>query len=419
MLRPSDVVRGERRRIGPPATLATMTTLFDLRTIFLVGACTTALGAMAFVGLERMYRPAAGAMRRYALALVAMAFGQTLLALRGGLPDWLSYFGTNLFVSVGVVLTTDATFRLFGRAQPRRLVGAQLAALALLWAWLGNDPADVADRVIATAVVQFGWVAACVYVIRRSDAYGRQPYVRTLATFFGGYALVHLLRGIAAVLGVTSASGGVFAPSAAQVGFGLLFALSPIALAMIVQMMLHARISGELHRRATTDELTGLHSRRQFFELSRERLRARRAAGAVHHLLMIDLDHFKSVNDRFGHSVGDRALQHAARVLKKAMKGHGLLGRYGGEEFCALIRSGSDADANRTIDELRRALEAAPIRAGTSTIVLTASIGAVPVDDAESLERVMVHADHCVYRAKTEGRNRVVRFGEMLAEPAV
>jgi diguanylate cyclase (GGDEF)-like protein len=397
-----------------------MTALFDLRTIFLVGACTTALGAMAFMGLARMYRPAATAMRHYALALVAMAIGLTLLALRGaGLSDWLSYGGTNWLVSVGIVLTTDATLRLFGRTPPLWLFVGQVTGLAALWGWLGSDPDAVGERVLATSAVQFVWVAVCVHAIRRSDAYGHQPYVRTLATFFAGYAMVHLLRGIATLMGVHSAAGGVFAPSPAQVGFGLLFALSPIALAMIVQMMLHARISGELHRRATTDELTGLHSRRHFFELSRERLRGRRAAGAVHHLLMIDLDHFKSVNDRFGHSVGDRALRHAARVLKKALKNSGLLGRYGGEEFCALIRSSSHADANRTIDELRRALEAAPLRAGPSTIVLTASIGAVPIDDAESLERVLVHADYCVYRAKTEGRNRVVRSGEMLAEPAV
>ncbi|MCO5108179.1 MAG: GGDEF domain-containing protein [Burkholderiaceae bacterium] len=397
-----------------------MTSLFDLRTIFLVGACTTALGAMAFVGLAHMYRPAAAAMHRYALALVCMTVGLTLLALRGaGLPDGLSYVGMNWLVSVGVALTADATLRLFGRAQPAWLFGAEATALALLWGWLGSDPDGVAERVLATSAIQSFAAAACVYAIRRSDAYGRQPYVRTLATFFAGYATVHVLRGVAASLGLGSAAAGVFEPSLAQVGFGLLFALSPIGLAMIVQMMLHARISGELHRRATTDELTGLHSRRHFFELSRERLRGRPAAGAVHHLLMIDLDHFKSVNDRFGHSVGDRALRHAARVLKKALKSSGVLGRYGGEEFCALIRSTSLADANRTIDELRRALEAAPMRAGAATIVLTASIGAVPVDDAESLERVLVHADHCVYQAKTEGRNRVVRFGEMLAEPAV
>jgi len=396
-----------------------MTTLFDMRTIFLVGACTTTLGGLAFLGLQRMYRPAAAALRRFALAMAAMALGLALLALRGALPDWLSYVGTNLLVSVGAVLTVDATMRMFGRMSSRRLLAAQLAALAALWIWLGDDPAQVRERIIATSVVQCSWVFAGALTIRRSDVWGRQRYVRTLAAFLVFYGGVHLMRGIAVVFGAPTLAGGVFAPSSAQVLFGLLFALSPIALAMIVQMMLHARISGELHRRATTDELTGLHARGHFFELSRERLRAHRAPGVVHHLLMIDLDHFKSVNDRFGHSVGDRALRHAARVLKATLRNSGLLGRYGGEEFCALIRSESDSDAHGTIDGLRKALEGTPLHTGQATIHLTASIGVVPVNDAESLERVLVHADHCVYRAKTEGRNRVVRSGEILAEPVV
>ncbi|MCL4773202.1 MAG: GGDEF domain-containing protein [Burkholderiaceae bacterium] len=397
-----------------------MNALFDLRTIFLVGACTSTLAAMTCLGLAPMYRPAAVALHRYALALAGMAIGLTLFALRDtALPDWTSYVGANWFVSAGVVLTADATRRLFGRSQPGWLLGAQMIGLAGLWTWLGSDPDDVPSRVLATAAVQSCAVGACLHAIRRSDAWGREAYVRSLAAFFAGYALIHLSRGIAVLLGVGSVAGGVFAPSPAQTAFGLLFALSPIALALIVQMMLHARISGALHRRATTDELTGLHSRRHFFDLSRERLRARRASDTVHHLLMIDLDHFKSINDRFGHPVGDRALRHAARVLKKATPDSGLLGRYGGEEFCALIGSSSVADANRTIDALRRALESAPLRTGSSTIMLTASIGAVPIRNPESLETVLVHADHCVYRAKTEGRNRVVCFGEMLAEPVV
>lgn len=396
-----------------------MTTLFDMRTIFLVGACTTALGCLAFLGLQRVYRPAADALRNFALALAATALGLALLALRGALPDWLSHIGTNLLVSVGVVLIIDATIRLFGYAPARWLLAAQVAALAAFWIWLGDDPALGRERIIATSVIQCGWIFGGALAIRRSDAWGVQRYVRTLTAFLVLYGAVHLMRGVAVAFGPAAPPGGVFAPDSRQLVFGLLFALSPIALAMIVQMMLHARISSELHRRATTDELTGLHSRGHFFELSRERLRARRATEVVHHLLMIDLDHFKSVNDRFGHSVGDRALRHAARVLKATLRHSGLLGRYGGEEFCALIRSASDDDARRTIDGLRQALEAAPLRAGNSTIHLTASIGAVPVSDAESLERVLVHADHCVYQAKTEGRNRVVRFGEILAEPVV
>ena len=128
--------------------------------------------------------------------------------------------------------------------------------------------------------------------------------------------MVHLLRGIAALMGVHSA-GGVFTPSPAQVGFGLLFALSPIALAMIVQMMLHARISGSCTAAPRPTSSSGC-TRGGTSSNSRERLRGRRAAGAVHHPLMIDLDH-SSRSTTFGHSVGDCALRHAARV-KKALK---------------------------------------------------------------------------------------------------
>lgn len=395
-----------------------MTILFDLRSILLVGACTTALGAVTFIALGRLYRPANAAMHRYALALAMMAFGQALLALRHVVPDWWSYVAANVFVSAGVVLNADATRRLFGRWQPAWSTPALIAGLAASWIWLGIEPDNLAQRILATSAVHALGAAVAAHAVRCSPDYGRQPYVRTLASFFVGYAVVHLLRG-AAVAFDLPAGEGLFEPHPGQTGFGLVFVLSPIGLAMIVQMMLHARISGELHRRATTDELTGLHSRRHFFELSRELLRRRTDPNAIHHLLMIDLDHFKSVNDRFGHSVGDRALRHAARVLRVALQNTGLLGRYGGEEFCALIGSPNEGHADRTIDQLRRALENAPLHAGRITIRLTASIGVVPVRDADSLERVLVHADHCVYRAKTEGRNRVVRFGEMLAEPVV
>jgi diguanylate cyclase (GGDEF)-like protein len=395
-----------------------MTLLFDLRSILLVGACTTALGAVTFIALGRLYRPANAAMHRYALALAMMALGQALLALRHVVPDWWSYVAANVFVSAGVVLNADATRRLFGRGQPAWSTPALIAGLAASWIWLGIEPDNLAQRILATSAVHALGAAVAAHAVRRSPDYGRQPYVRTLASFFAGYAVVHLLRG-AAVAFDLPAGEGLFEPHPGQTGFGLVFVLSPIGLAMIVQMMLHARISGELHRRATTDELTGLHSRRHFFELSRELLRRRTDRNVIHHLLMIDLDHFKSVNDRFGHSVGDRALRHAARVLRVALQNTGLLGRYGGEEFCALIGSPSESHADRTIDQLRRALENAPLHAGRITIRLTASIGVVPVRDADSLERVLVHADHCVYRAKTEGRNRVVRFGEMLAEPVV
>ena len=395
-----------------------MPPFFDPRTAFLVGACMAALGALTFAALQPMYRADAASLRRYAAAMATTAAGLLLLSMRGLLPPILAHASANALMSFGIVACVDATMRLFGRTQPTWLFVLQLAGLALLWAWLDNDPQRARLRVVAFSAVHTLWPAAIAWMIARTPQWRRQGYALALRWLFVGYAGAHLARAVTVWLGA-SVSGGALTPGTSQIAFVLIFVVSPIALAQIVQMILHARVSGELHRRATTDELTGLYSRAHFFELARERLRRPHPAGTVHYLLMIDLDHFKSVNDRYGHSVGDRALRHAARVLHGAIRPSGFVGRYGGEEFCALIRSHSDDGGKRIIDGVRKALAAAPLRSGDAVIVLTASIGAVPVGDAESLERVLVHADHCVYRAKAEGRNRVVRLGEILAEPIV
>lgn len=395
-----------------------MTPYFDPRTIFLVAACTTALGCATFLALRPMHPGAGGVLHRHAAAMAIMSLALLLYALRDAVSFPFSHGGPNLLACIGIALCIDATLRTFGRNQPEWLLALQLVALGALWIALGEDDGASQLRVLAFSAVHGTYAFGVVAVLAGMPAWGRQRYVRALGVVFGLYAAAHLLRGTLALFG-GSPAGGATAPGGAQVAFILLFALMPIMLALVVQTILHARITGELKIRATTDELTGLYTRGRFFELARRRLTQPQAARRLHHLLMIDLDHFKSVNDRFGHSVGDRALCHAAHVLRASIRGSGLLSRYGGEEFCALISSRDADEAQRTIEALRKALENAPLRVGPTTISLTASVGAVPISDAASLDRVLVHADHCVYRAKTEGRNRVVRHGEMLAEPVV
>lgn len=391
---------------------------FDPRTIFLVAACAAALGSATFVALQPIHARAAPALRRHALAMATLSAALLLYALRDAPRIPFVHIAPNLLATVGIALCVDATLRTFDREPPLWWLGLQVLGIALLWIVLGADPAGSLVRVLAFSIVHASYGVVGVVALSRNPAWEGQRYVRVLGAVFAIYAIAHLLRGGLALLG-GSPAGGATAPGGAQVAFILLFALMPIVLALVVQTILHARLTGELHVRATTDELTGLYTRGHFFELARRRLARPLPGRDLHHLLMIDLDHFKSVNDRFGHSVGDRALRHAARVLRASIRGTGLLSRYGGEEFCALISSRDDDEARRTIDALRTALENAPLQVGPATIVLTASVGAVRIDHADALGRVLVHADHCVYRAKTEGRNRVVRYGETLTEPVV
>lgn len=395
-----------------------MAIVFDPRTAFLLGACTAALGSMAFFALQPMYSQAAAALRRYGLGTAAAACGIGLMSLRGALPDPLTHLLANMLACVSIVICADATMRLFERRQPAWLFALQLLVVAGAWLWLDRLPDGSGIRVMTFSLVHCLWSAALAWWLWRLPQARRLPYVNAVRWLFAAYAATHLTRATAAALG-SAAAGGALAAGPGQIGFILIFALTPITLALLVQMVLHARVAIELHRRATTDELTGLHSRRHFFELSRQRLKRPHPAGRLHHVLMIDLDHFKKVNDLYGHSMGDHALRHAARILHRAIAPSGFVGRYGGEEFCALIQSDAEDDARQTIEGIRKALEALPLRIGPATITLTASIGAVPVTDAGSLERVLVSADRCVYHAKREGRNRVVRAAELLPAPVV
>lgn len=392
---------------------------FDLRTVYLVGSCTTMLALATFVALHRMYSRALPALHAYALAMLCVTIGIGLTSLRSSLPVWASFVASNALVSVGSVLVFEGTRRLFGSATPQAWLAVPIIATTLLWIWLGGEPAGVRQRVMTMAVLQAAFSTASAIVVMRAAEFGRLRYVRALFGFFVTFGVLNLARTLHTLLDTQVLRDSIFANNPLQLALVVSFALAPITLALLIQMVLHARISSELHRRATTDDLTGLLSRGHFFELVREELQRPSSSGCVRYLLMIDLDHFKSINDLHGHSVGDQALQHAARVLQNTLGSQGLLGRYGGEEFCALVVSAGPAGAEYIVERMRKALEATPLAVGDKQLRLTASIGTVPIAGPDSLERALVQADQCVYRAKTEGRNRVVRFGVVEVEPVV
>lgn len=171
----------------------------------------------------------------------------------------------------------------------------------------------------------------------------------------------------------------------------------------------------EMERRlrelATTDDLTGALNRRAFFAaITQEAERAGRY-GSQMSLVMIDLDHFKQVNDRFGHAAGDRALRLAAQAMRSGLRDIDVLGRLGGEEFAVLLPQTPLAGALEVAERLRAAIAqiAIPVDPAPTTIGLTASLGVAERQNNESgLDRILLRADAALYRAKDEGRNRVV-----------
>ncbi len=163
-----------------------------------------------------------------------------------------------------------------------------------------------------------------------------------------------------------------------------------------------------MEQQALTDELTGLANRRAF-DHHLERLTAAAARGSQFALLMLDIDHFKQVNDTYGHAAGDRVLQELARVLQSRIRVSDIAARIGGEEFAVLLPRAVAVDGVRVAEALRTAIADCPIEAGKQTLRVTVSIG---VADSSADGVVLEAADAALYAAKAGGRNLVVRDGQ-------
>ncbi|GAA3341722.1 hypothetical protein GCM10020358_34170 [Amorphoplanes nipponensis] len=175
-----------------------------------------------------------------------------------------------------------------------------------------------------------------------------------------------------------------------------------------------ARAVEEQQRLAVTDGLTGLYNRR-YLMTQVERLGAA-AGGAPVSLMVVDLDHFKLVNDTFGHLAGDAVLAAAATRIASAARADDVVARYGGEEFVVLL-AGADAPEARSVAErVRRHLRETPIVAGGAAISVTASIGVASAPDG-SVRQLLEAADRALYRAKAEGRDRVSAAVTPTADP--
>ena len=178
-----------------------------------------------------------------------------------------------------------------------------------------------------------------------------------------------------------------------------------------------ARLKGEIARRvalevdlrvqASTDALTGLVNRRAFMERFAHELARSQRHGPSPTLLMLDIDHFKAINDKYGHPAGDAVLAHLAQLLKTSVRNVDIIGRIGGEEFAVALVETNAAMAAPVIDRLLERLRNTSVTlADATTLKFTASIGSTEILWADTIDTAIQRADEALYMAKKTGRDR-------------
>jgi diguanylate cyclase (GGDEF)-like protein/PAS domain S-box-containing protein len=173
----------------------------------------------------------------------------------------------------------------------------------------------------------------------------------------------------------------------------------------------NARLFAEVQQLATHDSLTNVYNRHHFFTLAKREVEIAHRYSQPLSMIIFDVDHFKRVNDTFGHTRGDQALQSIAQICRTHLRDMDILGRYGGEEFIILLSLTDERGAQAVAERLRKEIALADIETGSGP--LTISLGVAQLNETcEDLEILVDHADQALYAAKEAGRNRVMIFSE-------
>ena len=332
------------------------------------------------------------------------ALAALLMVVRNAMPDSLS-----VVVPMGLLACAYAAMWAASRSFARRppvLLG--LAAGPLAWCVACACPAILQSterRVLVSSVVIAGYALAAARELwrdRREPLLSRYPLVACLAA----HATIVLGRGVVAMAAPI--------PGAAQVlthPWAGVMALEPaimvIALGFLQLSMAMERSELVQRRAAMTDALTGVASRRAFIDHGQQQLAAAIRDMAPVALLLFDLDHFKAVNDGFGHEAGDHALRAFAARIEPLLGAGALFGRLGGEEFAAML-TGATPDAALVIAErCRAAVECLAIGPEGARRALSVSVGIAAAQLPCSLDALLRQADLALYGAKSAGRNGV------------
>jgi diguanylate cyclase (GGDEF)-like protein len=373
--------------------------LFDPRTVVLLASVMAALMSLVLFSLRRNFPSSIHGLGTWAASPLVLCFATLMGGLRGGLPDLLSIGIPNVLLFVGVYLAYLGSQRFLGQptAIPRWSVFIALTAIPAYW-FTVVEP-DFRARLLILSLPLGLLFALHAGLLYRHAARSFASQLLTGVMVAG--TLLQIVRFI--LIGLMPEDRNAFNPASPQPLFLAAYVLIVLLMSVGLVLLATERLRAEFETLAAHDSLTNAYTRRYINEACQQELERSRRHGHVMALLLMDLDHFKAINDTYGHQQGDQVLVDFVTRVQALLRRPDQLGRFGGEEFVLLLPE-TPLDEALAVAERIRAIATQ----SRETLHCSVSIGVTTNRlDNDTLDSLLARADKALYRAKENGRNRV------------
>ncbi len=347
-------------------------------------------------------------MRSALLMSLSYGFGAVGLVLdffRNSFTVEATVFITNIPYTICILLFVAGIAARYERPFPKLLVATIAVAELVLLTWFTFAEPDILIRTHIANITVGLLTACCAFMV-----YGRirRPLDRIILALLAISSVQFITR--TAIVDYfwnakTTAESYAASPFALSLHLSVAFASLSLAVALFVALGMD--IISKAERRAETDGLTGLLNRRTFEERAHDKTLEACDHGLPLALIVCDIDHFKRINDTYGHAAGDMVIKRFARTIRDASRKSDFAGRIGGEEFCLLLTTADTQLGTLLAQSIRTRFETETFSRLDKHERLTASFGIAELRRGESYEELFIRADAALYEAKRNGRNRV------------
>ena len=397
----------------PTANFRSMPDFFlDSRTLSFALMFVTGLMASVMFFVWRVQKNYPGT-QYWVLSNFAGTIGFLFIGLRGFAPEFVTVLLGNALAVATTALALEGNRRFLGLKSDSTVPVTVIAGYLITLAYYTFIDNDVSARIVISSMVASFLTFLSYRSFAERPGLMKNVVYRTVGLTFLLFSILMFVRMVATL--ALSNVNGLYTPEWIQSVSFMIFLIFATVWSFNYVLITSERLSEELRvkeaellERATTDFLTGLGNKRAFDEFAESEIKRSRRYNIPACLVLLDLDHFKRVNDKFGHAVGDKVLGEIGQLLKRMTRQHDKVARVGGEEF-ALLLTHTDIDVGHAVAEaFRREIQTLEINHGAISLSITSSFGVAELREADNLESLIERADTHLYKAKAKGRNRVV-----------